>query len=96
MPFGPYYGTIDATPLFLILLSETFNWTADSALVRSLLPAAYAALDWIDQFGDLDHDCFIEYRRRSPKGLLNQAWKDSWDGYMRPDRTIAARSDRID
>jgi glycogen debranching enzyme len=88
VPFGPYYGTIDATPLFLILLSETFNWTADSGLVRSLLPAAYAALDWIDQYGDLDHDCFVEYRRRSPNGLLNQAWKDSWDGYMRPDRTI--------
>jgi glycogen debranching enzyme len=89
LPFGPYYGSIDSTPLFLILLSETYNWTADTALVKKLLPAAYAALDWIDQSGDLDHDGFIEYLRRSPKGLNNQAWKDSWDAYMRPDRTVA-------
>ena len=88
LPFGPYYGSVDATPLFLILLSETYNWTADSALVKKLLPTAYAALDWIDQYGDLDHDGFVEYQRRSPKGLVNQAWKDSWDAYMRSDRTI--------
>ena len=89
LPFGPYYGSLDATPLFLILLSETYNWTADTSLVRKLLPAAYAALDWIDRFGDLDNDGFLEYSRRSPKGLLNQAWKDSWDSYMRPDNTIS-------
>lgn len=89
MPFGPYYGTIDATPLFLILLSETYNWTADDALVRRLLPAAYRALDWIDRYGDLDEDGFVEYSRRSPKGLVNQNWKDSWDATMNPDGTIA-------
>jgi glycogen debranching enzyme len=89
LPFGPYYGSIDSTPLFLILLCETYNWIADSGLVRKLLPAAYAALDWIDKYGDLDHDGFVEYSRRSPKGLLNQAWKDSWDAYMRPDRTVS-------
>ena len=69
MPFGPYYGSIDATPLFLILLSETFNWTADEQLVEELLPNAYAALEWIDKYGDLDDDGFVEYQRRSPKGL---------------------------
>jgi glycogen debranching enzyme len=89
MPFGPYYGSIDATPLFLVLLSETFNWTADEQLVQELLPNAYAALDWIDKYGDLDGDGFVEYLRRSPKGLVNQGWKDSWDANMHRDGTIA-------
>jgi len=89
MPFGPYYGSVDATPLFLILLSETYNWTADDELVRELLPAAYRALDWIDRYGDLDRDGFVEYLRRSPKGLVNEGWKDSWDANMRPDGTVA-------
>jgi glycogen debranching enzyme len=89
MPFGPYFGSVDSTPLFLILLSETFNWTADEILVRDLLPAAYQALNWIDQYGDLDGDGFIEYQRRSPRGLVNQGWKDSWDANMHRDGTIA-------
>ncbi len=89
MPFGPYYGSVDATPLFLILLSETFNWTADEELVKELLPAAHRALDWIDQYGDLDGDGFVEYLRRSPKGLANQGWKDSWDANMHRDGTVA-------
>lgn len=89
MPFGPYYGTIDATPLFLILLSETWNWTADEELVNDLLPAAYRALDWIDQYGDLDGDGFVEYLRRSKRGLTNQGWKDSWDANIHRDGQIA-------
>jgi glycogen debranching enzyme len=89
MPFSPYYGSLDATPLFLILLSETFNWTADEELVAELLPHAYAALDWIDKYGDLDGDGFLEFQRRSPKGLLNQGWKDSWDAYLHRDGTVA-------
>jgi glycogen debranching enzyme len=89
MPFGPYYGSVDATPLFLILLSETFNWTADEGLVKDLLPAAYRALDWIDKYGDLDGDGFVEYLRRSPKGLANQGWKDSWDANMHRDGRVA-------
>jgi glycogen debranching enzyme len=89
MPFGPYYGTIDATPLFLVLLSETWNWTADEQLVEDLLPAAYKALDWIDQYGDLDGDGFVEYLRRSKRGLTNQGWKDSWDANMHRDGTVA-------
>ena len=88
LPFGPYYGSVDSTPLFLVLLSETYRWTADREVVERLLPAAYAALDWIDTYGDLDSDGFVEWERRSPKGLVNQAWKDSWDAYMRPDRSI--------
>ena len=89
MPFGPYYGSIDATPLWLILLAETYNWTADEDLVRELLPNAYAALEWIAEFGDLDGDGFIEYLRRSPRGLVNQGWKDSWDANIHRDGTIA-------
>ena len=89
MPFGPYYGSLDATPLFLILLSETFNWTADEQLVEELLPHAYAALEWIDKYGDLDGDGFVEYQRRSPKGLINQSWKDSWDANMHRDGSVA-------
>ena len=90
MPFGPYYGTVDATPLFLILLSETFNWTADEKFVRELLPAAYQALEWIDKYGDLDGDGLVEYQRRSPKGLANQGWKDSWDAAIHRDGSLAA------
>jgi len=89
MPFGPYYGSVDATPLFLILLSETFNWTGDEKLVQELLPAAGAALDWIEKYGDLDGDGLVEYKRRSPKGLTNQGWKDSWDANMHRDGSVA-------
>ncbi len=89
MPFGPYYGSVDATPLFLILLSETFNWTGDEQLVKDLLPAAYAALDWIEKYGDLDGDGFVEYKKRSPRGLTNQGWKDSWDANMHRDGSVA-------
>src|SRR6476660_2629016 len=89
MPFGPNYGSVDSTPLWLILLSETFNWTADEQLVKELLPNAYRALEWIDQYGDLDGDGFVEYLRRSPKGLTNQGWKDSWDANMHRDGTLA-------
>ena len=89
MPFGPYYGGVDSTPLWLILLSETFNWTADEQLVKDMLPHAYRALEWIDSYGDLDGDGFIEYQRRSPKGLINQGWKDSWDAIMHDDGEIA-------
>jgi glycogen debranching enzyme len=89
MPFGPYYGSADATPLWLILLSETFNWTADEHLVRDMLPHAHRALQWIDEYGDLDGDGFVEYLRRSPRGLVNQGWKDSWDANMHRDGEIA-------
>jgi glycogen debranching enzyme len=89
LPFGPYYGSVDATPLWLVLLSETFNWTSDEALVREMLPHAYRALDWIDNYGDLDGDGFVEYLRRSPRGLINQGWKDSWDANIHRDGRVA-------
>jgi glycogen debranching enzyme len=89
MPFGPYYGSADSTPLWLVLLSETFNWTADEQLVKDLLPHAYRALEWIDRYGDLDGDGFVEYARRSPRGLANQGWKDSWDAILHRDGELA-------
>ncbi|HEY2888024.1 MAG TPA: hypothetical protein VGJ17_05380, partial [Candidatus Limnocylindrales bacterium] len=78
-PHDAYYGSIDSTPLWLILLAETHAWTGDDALLERLWPNALAALDWIEQSGDLDGDGFVEYQRRSKLGLLNQGWKDSGD-----------------
>jgi glycogen debranching enzyme len=74
---GRYYGTVDATPLFLVLLSELWRWTGDDEIVRELEPAARRALAWIDGPGDRDGDGFVEYERRSTHGLDNQNWKDS-------------------
>ena len=77
--FDRYYGTADATPLFLVLLSETWRWTDDTELVHELREPALAALRWIDEFGDRDGDGFVEYERRTDRGLENQSWKDSGD-----------------
>src|SRR5438067_2860040 len=79
LPHGRYYGTVDATPLYLLTLAETVRWTGDLGLARELLPAAEAALGWIDHYGDRDGDGFVENERRSPHGLDNQGWKDSHD-----------------
>jgi glycogen debranching enzyme len=80
LPFGaPYYGSADSTPLWLILLGATFDWTGDQGLVDRLWPNAMAALDWIDRWGDRDGDGFVEYERRTERGLYNQGWKDSAD-----------------
>jgi glycogen debranching enzyme len=85
IPHVPYYGSIDATPLWLILLHETWRWTGDTDLVRGLMPNAERALEWIARFGDQDGDGFVEYARTSAKGLVNQGWKDSGDGVPFPD-----------
>ena len=77
--FARYYGSIDATPLFLVLLAETWRWTDDAALVTRLREPALRALEWIDRYGDSDGDGFVEYRRRGDGGLHNQSWKDSGD-----------------
>jgi glycogen debranching enzyme len=84
-PHDAYYGSIDSTPLWLILLGATHAWTGDDALLDRLWPNALAALDWIDRSGDLDGDGFVEYRRRSRLGLLNQGWKDSADAIRHTD-----------
>src|SRR5213076_3467573 len=82
--------TVDATPLFLTLLSETWRWTADDALVRQLREPALAALRWIDEHGDRDGDGFVEYRRRTERGLENQSWKDSGDSQRFHDGRLAS------
>lgn len=79
VPHSRYYGTADATPLFLTTLAETVRWTGDIDLAHEMLSAANEALAWIDHFGDLDGDGFVEYQRRSRQGLKNQGWKDSHD-----------------
>ncbi len=81
-PHSPYYGSHDATPLFLILLDEYDRWADDRDFVRTLKPAALAALEWMDRYGDLDGDGYLEYQTRSPKGLPNQGWKDSWNSIL--------------
>src|SRR2546423_12325265 len=87
--FSAYYGTVDATPLWLVLLSEVWRWTDDAALVRDLKQPALRALEWIDRYGDLDGDGFVEYRRRSERGLHNQSWKDSDDSQRFHDGRLA-------
>ena len=89
IPHSPYYGTVDATPWFLILFAQYFRWTNDSGFAKELLPAAEAALRWIDEFGDRDGDGFVEYRARSPRGLLNHGWKDSDEGVVHEDGSRA-------
>nr|WP_068066650.1 glycogen debranching N-terminal domain-containing protein [Nocardia xishanensis] len=75
-----YFGTADATPLFVMLLAECHRWGAEPQAIEELLPAADAALEWITEYGDRDGDGFVEYRRATDRGLINQGWKDSFDG----------------
>ena len=84
-----YYGTVDATPLFLVLLSEQWRWSGDDGLVLELEHAARRALDWIDSFGDRDGDGFVEYLRRASHGIDNQNWKDSYNSMVFHDGSLA-------
>lgn len=85
IPHTPYYGSIDSTPLFLILISEVFRWTNDLKFIEELRGAIEAALAWIDDYGDRDGDGFVEYYRKAKRGLINQGWKDSADAVMHDD-----------
>jgi glycogen debranching enzyme len=79
-PHSPYYGSADATPLYVVLLDEYERWTGDTKLVRDLERAARAALNWIDDYADLQGNRYVSYQRRNQQtGLENQCWKDSWD-----------------
>jgi glycogen debranching enzyme len=89
IPFGRYYGTVDATPLFLVLAAAYWRRTGDSALVRGIWPNILAALRWIDTYGDVDGDGFVEYARKSKEGLTQQGWKDSQDSVFHSDGTMA-------
>ena len=89
VPFRKYYGSIDATPLFLMLAGQYFDRTGDMALVSEIWPNIEAALRWIDDYGDRDRDGFVEYQRETSRGLANQGWKDSNDSIMHADGTLA-------
>jgi glycogen debranching enzyme len=89
VPFGLYYGSVDATPLFVLLAARYFERTGDRAALEALWPSIEAALGWIDGFGDADGDGFVEYRPHPGKGLTNQGWKDSQDSISHADGSLA-------
>ncbi|MGI8550869.1 MAG: amylo-alpha-1,6-glucosidase [Dehalococcoidia bacterium] len=85
IPHTPYYGTADATVLYLIVLAEAYAWHGERSLIEKYLPIAERCLEWIDRYGDLDGDGFQEYRSRSTLGYENVGWKDSGDSVVYPD-----------
>jgi glycogen debranching enzyme len=88
IPHTPYYGTADATPLYPVVLHETWRCTGDRSLLERHLPIAERCLAWIDEYGDRDGDGFQEYQTRSPVGYENMAWKDAGDSVRYPDGTL--------
>jgi glycogen debranching enzyme len=89
IPFGRYYGSVDSTPLFLVLAAAYHRRTGDLDLVRNLWPNIRMAMQWIDKWGDADGDGFVEYSRRSDEGLVQQGWKDSGDSVFHSDGRLA-------
>jgi glycogen debranching enzyme len=89
VPFHRYYGSVDATPLFVMLAGAYYKRTSDAALVREIWPNVLRALAWIEQYGDIDGDGFVEYARRSATGLVQQGWKDSHDAIRHADGSDA-------
>ena len=89
IPFGRYYGSIDSTPLFVVVAGMYFRRTADRKFIETLWPHIEAALDWIDTYGDIDGDGFVEYQRKAHKGLVHQGWKDSQDAVFHADGRLA-------
>ena len=90
VPFRRYYGSVDATPLFLMLAGLYFERTGDRETIEAIWPNIEAALAWIDTFGDRDGDGFVEYHRETESGLVNQGWKDSHDAIFHADGSTAA------
>jgi glycogen debranching enzyme len=89
IPFHRYYGSVDSTPLYLILAGEYFRRTGDIGFMKSIWPNIEMASDWIDNYGDQDRDGFVEYNRRSEHGLVQQGWKDSGDSVFHADGALA-------
>jgi len=89
VPFARYYGSVDATPLFIMLAGAYFDRTGDRLFLERLWPHIERALHWIDRYGDVDGDGFVEYARQSSKGLVQQGWKDSNDSVFHADGKIA-------
>jgi glycogen debranching enzyme len=90
VPFGRYYGSVDSTPLFVMLAGAYFDQSRDAEFLREIWPNVLAALDWMDTFGDIDRDGFVEYQRKSRTGLTQQGWKDSYDSVFYRDGVLAA------
>ena len=90
-----YYGTADATPLFVMLVGELTRWGSRRDEVDALIPAVDRALAWITDYGDKDGDGYVEYARTSDRGLLNQGWKDSWDSMRFMDGSLGDAADRV-
>lgn len=89
IPFGQYYGTVDATPLFVVLAGKYLARTGDEKFIEGIWPNVQRALGWIDEYGDVDGDGFVEYARHGPDGLVQQGWKDSNDSVFHPDGSDA-------
>ena len=89
VPFGKYYGSVDSTPLFIMLAGAHYERTGDRAFLQQIWPHVLRALDWIDKYGDIDGDGFVEYSRRGSKGLIQQGWKDSSDSVFYSDGVLA-------
>src|SRR5690606_8357655 len=89
VPFRRYYGSVDATPLFVVLAGAYLDRTGDVETLKSLWPNIEAALSWIEEYGDRDGDGFVEYGRRTVEGLANQGWKDSFDAIFHADGSLA-------
>lgn len=89
IPFIPYYGTVDATPLFVILLEQYIRWTGDIEFLKKMWPHALAAARWIVDYGANSEDGFLRYQRSASTGLVNQGWKDSWDSISHADGRLA-------
>jgi glycogen debranching enzyme len=89
VPFGRYYGSVDSTPLFIMLAGAYLDYTQDTDFLRKLWPHVDLALEWIDRYGDVDGDGFVEYARHGNKGLIQQGWKDSSDSVFHADGSLA-------
>jgi len=91
VPHAAYYGSVDSTPLFVMLFAAAMRWLDDDALYRDLLPAVRRAIAWCDEYGDLDGDGYVEFERHAAHGSLNQGWKDSDDSMHQPDGSEVTR-----
>src|SRR5690606_17222991 len=89
VPFRQYYGSVDSTPLFVIIAGEYFERTGDLATIQQLRKNIESAINWIDKYGDLDGDGFVEYKHKAANGLTNQGWKDSFDSVFHEDGRLA-------
>ena len=90
IPFGRYYGSVDSTPLFVMLAGAYYRRTVQLEFIKKIWPNIELALEWISTWGDVDGDGFVEYQRGSPQGLITQGWKDSYDSVFHADGTLAS------